>query len=119
MLEAYALFLHADSPGPQVELRLQEICSYDPHITFWQPEQIAPSNILAQMQMNLQPVVSLRSHRLSSSKRVKIRLPGPCSVQLAEEVYSFTLPKLLVKNLNEPSADIELAGNTPGQQQQI
>lgn len=114
MLESTVLFLHADSPGSQVELKLQELASYDAHIKFWQPEETAPTRTLALMQMILQPVVSLRSHRFSSSKRMKIKLPGLCSVQLADEVYSFTLPKLLIKNLSEASADIELAGKLPG-----
>ena len=69
------------------------------------------------MQMILQPVVSLKTNRFSSSKYIKIKLPGSCSVQLAGEVYSFTLPKLLIKNLSEASADIELAGKAPGQWQ--
>lgn len=109
--------LHADSPGSQIELRLQEICSYDGHITFWQPEETAPSQILALLQMILQPVVSLKSHRLTSSKHMKIKLPGSCSVQLilADEVYIFTLPKLLMKNLGEASANVELAGKPCGQ----
>ena len=111
------MFLHTDFPGSQIELRLQEICSYDGHITFWQPGQTAPSQILALMQMILQPVVTLRSHRFSSSKHMKIKLPGSCSVQLADEVYNFTLPKLLIKNLSEASPNIELAGELPGQWQ--
>ena len=105
--------LHADPPGSQLELRLQEIASYDAHIKFWQPEQTLPTQILALVQMILQPVVSLRSHRFSNSKHLKIKLPGSCSVQFTDEVYRFRLPKLLIKNLSEASANIKLAGNPP------
>ncbi|KAL3139726.1 hypothetical protein ABBQ38_004031 [Trebouxia sp. C0009 RCD-2024] len=97
-----------DPPGCQQELSVQEIASYDSHIKFWQPER--PGKTLAMVQMVLQPTVSLRSQRFSSSKYVKIKLPGSCQVQLAEEVYTVTLPKVLIRNLSEPSADTELAG---------
>lgn len=108
--------MHADPPGCQQQLSLQEIASYDSHIKFWQPEP--PLKSLARLQMLLQPTVSLKSQRFSSSKRIEIKLPGSCTAQLADEAYSITLPKVLITNLHEPLASMELAGRNTCQSQQ-
>lgn len=107
-MQASRYVLHADPPGCQQQLGVQEIASYDGHIKFWQPER--PGKTLAMVQMVLQPTVSLRSQRFSSSKHMKIKLPGSCQVQLEEEEYTVTFPKVLIRNLSAPSADTELAG---------
>ena len=111
--------MYAGPPGSRKQLSVQEICGYENHITFWQPEQTAPGEVLAVVQMVLQPAVSLKSHRFSSSKHLKIKLPGSCNVHLADEVYSFTLPNVLIRNLSEPAADIELAGEILCHLQQV
>ena len=107
-MQASCVVLHAGPAGCQQQLSVQEIASYDSHIKFWRPEP--PGKTLAVVQMVLQPTVSLRSQRFSSSKHMKIKLPGSCQVHLADEAYSVTLPKVLIRNLSEPSADTELAG---------
>lgn len=62
------------------------------------------------MQMILQPTVSLKSSRFSSNNNIKVKLLGTCSVQLAEDTYNITLPKLLLKSPTGLSTQVELAG---------
>ena len=95
----------------QQQLSVQEICSYDSNIAFWESSQAPAVTRTGVMQMILQPTVSLKSNRFSSSKHSKVRLLGACSVQLASNAYTITLPKLLLRGLTGPSTQVELAGD--------
>ena len=101
-----------DSADGEQNLRVEEICSYDSHTTFWQIDPTTDGvECVALLQIVLQPIVSLSSSRFaSSSKHLKIKLPGACTIKLEHEVYKITLPKLRVKHTSDAAVVVELAG---------
>ncbi|DBA67312.1 TPA: hypothetical protein ACH3X2_001612 [Trebouxia sp. C0005] len=60
--------------------------------------------------MVLQPAVSLKSNRFTSSFYVKIKLPGTCNIELGYDSYRVVLPKLLIRSPTGSSAEIKLGG---------
>lgn len=74
---------------------------------------------LATMQTMLKPAVSVKSNRFSGSKHIKIKLPGTCTIELAEDGYTISLPDLLIKTPTSPSSEMEFAGAYESQIRQI
>ena len=93
-------------------LHVHEVCSYEDNISFWQPQAAAANRNVAIVQMVLQPAVSLKSNRFSSSCYVKIKLPGTCNIELGHDSYRVFLPKLLIRNPTGSSAEMELGGKS-------
>ena len=97
---------------------VHEICSTDEQIYFQvcfsktQPGLPSGCKPLAALQMVLQPDAQCKSSRFGSSKAVKIKLCGHCTMHLetAQETYTIELPSIFIKDLQTPLKTCGLSG---------